>query len=76
MLGKLGKIALENPSTRRCFFSTRTADLTKESYKFVVAGGGAGGLSIASHLARHFPNQVAVIEPSDVSINLTRKFGL
>lgn len=37
----------------------------KESYKFVVAGGGAGGLSIASFLSRKFPNQVAVIEPND-----------
>ena len=39
----------------------------KESYRFVVAGGGAGGLSIASFLSRKFPKQVAVIEPNDVS---------
>lgn len=37
------------------------------SYKFVVLGGGTGGLAIASHLARKFPNQVAVIEPAEVS---------
>jgi len=34
------------------------------SYKFVVVGGGSGGLSIASYLARQFPKQVAVVEPS------------
>lgn len=39
-----------------------------ESYKFLVCGGGAGGLAVASSLARRFgPSQVAVIEPSDVS---------
>ena len=36
------------------------------SYKFVVVGGGTGGLSIASFLARKFPNQVAVVEPAEV----------
>ena len=36
------------------------------SYKFVVVGGGTGGLSIASYLARKFPNQVAVVEPAEV----------
>lgn len=39
-----------------------------EHHRFAVVGGGAGGLSIASYLARKFPNQVAVIEPSDVSL--------
>jgi len=37
----------------------------KQSHKFVFVGGGAGGLSVASYFARKFPNQVAVVEPSD-----------
>ena len=39
-----------------------------DSYRFVVAGGGAGGLAVASYLARKYPNQVAVVDPADVSI--------
>ena len=51
---------------RRSFSSTAAA--TEESYRFVVAGGGAGGLAIASSLARkHGDGSVAVIEPSHVS---------
>ena len=38
----------------------------REAFKFVVVGGGAGGLSVASSLARNHPNQVAVIEPASV----------
>ena len=38
------------------------------SHQFVVCGGGAGGLAVASSLARRFGKEkVAVIEPSDVS---------
>ena len=51
-------------SARRNVSSSLTP---KQSHKFVVVGGGAGGLSVASFLARKFPNQVAVVEPSDVS---------
>ena len=40
-----------------------------DSYRFVVCGGGTGGLAVASSLARRFgEKQVAVIEPSDVSV--------
>lgn len=46
-------------------FSTGSKYGLNSSFKFVVVGGGAGGLSIASFLARKFPNEVAVIEPSD-----------
>ena len=47
-------------------FST-AAVLSNDSYRFVVAGGGAGGLAIASSLARKYGDgNVAVIEPSDV----------
>ena len=42
-------------------------DGSKQSHKFVFVGGGAGGLSVASYFARKFPNQVAIVEPSDVS---------
>lgn len=40
-----------------------------QSHRFVICGGGAGGLAVASSLARRFGrNQVAIIEPSDVSL--------
>lgn len=40
--------------------------VTKQSYKFVVVGGGTGGLSAASFLSRKFgKGQVAVVEPAD-----------
>jgi len=52
---------------RRCLSSTSSLNNNTEHYRFAVVGGGAGGLSIASHLSRKYPNQVAVIEPSDVS---------
>ena len=49
-------------------FSTATI-LNNDSYRFLVAGGGAGGLAIASSLARKYGDgNVAVIEPSEVSL--------
>ena len=57
-----------SPATRAAFrpFSS-TAVQNNESYRFVVAGGGAGGLAIASSLVRkHGKGSVAVIEPSQV----------
>jgi len=49
-------------------FSTATT-LKNDSYRFVVAGGGAGGLAIASSLTRKYGDgNVAVIEPSEVSV--------
>jgi len=51
-------------------FST-AAILNNDSFRFVVAGGGAGGLAVASSLARKYGDgSVAVIEPSDVSVNV------
>jgi len=51
-------------------FSTATV-LNNDSYRFVVAGGGAGGLAIASSLAMKYGDgNVAVIEPSEVSVRL------
>ena len=51
--------------------SVHLASINKQpdnGYKFVICGGGAGGLAVASSLARRFgEKQVAVIEPSDVS---------
>ncbi len=42
-----------------------------DAYRFVVCGGGTGGLAVASSLARRFGEKhVAVIEPSDVSNTL------
>ncbi|XP_047133272.1 sulfide:quinone oxidoreductase, mitochondrial [Hydra vulgaris] len=46
-------------------FSCST-NLQQESFKFVVIGGGTGGLSVASYLSRKFPKQVAIVEPSEV----------
>ena len=49
----------------------------KDAYKFVICGGGAGGLAVASSLARRFgEKQVAVIEPSDVSRIISVCFGV
>jgi len=63
-----------NISMRRCIKDLKTFRRSisishqyasnESSYKFVVLGGGSGGLSIASYLARQFPNHVAVVEPS------------
>ncbi|XP_022109965.1 sulfide:quinone oxidoreductase, mitochondrial-like [Acanthaster planci] len=42
------------------------ASISPSMYKFVVVGGGAGGLAMASSLSRkHGKGQVAVIEPGD-----------
>ncbi|XP_057315080.1 sulfide:quinone oxidoreductase, mitochondrial-like [Hydractinia symbiolongicarpus] len=41
----------------------KTSD-SNSSYKYVVLGGGTGGLSIASYLSRKYPHQVAVVEPA------------
>ena len=51
---------------RRVSSAATSKDGAKQSHKFVFVGGGAGGLSVASYFARKFPNQVAVVEPSDV----------
>ena len=48
----------------RCF--SQSLNLQSESFKFVVVGGGTGGLSVASYLSRKFPKQVAVVEPAEV----------
>ena len=60
----------------RCLSTSGTLNSNVEHHKFAVVGGGAGGLSIASYLARKFPNQVAVIEPADVSFRLGTLSGL
>lgn len=43
----------------------KTSD-SSSSYKFVVLGGGTGGLSMASFLSRQYPHQVVVVEPEQV----------
>ena len=50
----------------RCFISTSSA--AQDSYKFVVAGGGAGGIGTAACLSRIYGKdaKIAVIEPSQV----------
>lgn len=53
----------------RCLSTNNILQSNTEHYRFAVVGAGAGGLSIASYLSRKFPNQVAVIEPSDVSLH-------
>ncbi|XP_038076778.1 sulfide:quinone oxidoreductase, mitochondrial-like [Patiria miniata] len=46
--------------------STATSAPSPSMYKFVVVGGGSGGLAMASSLSRkHGKGQVAVIEPSE-----------
>ncbi|XP_038076099.1 sulfide:quinone oxidoreductase, mitochondrial-like [Patiria miniata] len=58
------------PSPSSChgrLASTEGSTPSPSMYKFVVVGGGAGGLAMASSLSRkHGKGQVAVIEPSDV----------
>ena len=50
-------------------FSSSRQKCAKESYRFAVVGGGAGGLSIASTLCRRFgKGATVVIEPSEVSL--------
>lgn len=71
------------PSTTKAAFRyfssyfSSTAAQNSESYRFVVAGGGAGGLAIASSLARkHGDGSVAVIEPSQVCLVLIEEHYL
>ena len=52
-------------------FSTTSTYEKDKSYKLVVVGGGAGGCATAAMFSRKLgPGNVAVIEPSDVSIDL------
>jgi len=66
---KMSIVRIQRPlhhCLRRQFsVSSRLNDNDDHSYKFVVLGGGTGGLAIASHLSRKFPHQVAVIEPAE-----------
>lgn len=51
-------------ATLRCF-SLSSLNNQKDHYKFVVVGGGTGGLATASKCARKFgAGNVAIIEPS------------
>ena len=51
----------------RTFHSSRLVRAHQDSYQFVVAGGGAGGLAVASTLTNKFgTGRVAVVEPADV----------
>ena len=64
MLGRQKLIFLAKTSRA---LSTSAVNHSKFSYQFVVVGGGAGGLSIASSLSRTFgKGKTAVIEPSEV----------
>lgn len=47
-------------------FNTSLRIQGQHSYQFVVVGGGAGGLAMASTLNRKFPKCTAIIEPSEV----------
>lgn len=47
-------------------FSTSLRSQAQHSHQFVVVGGGAGGLAVASTLSRKFPKCTAIIEPSEV----------
>ena len=50
-------------------FSSSKPQLKKDGYKLVIAGGGCGGLAVASMFNRKLgPGNVAVIEPKEVSI--------
>ena len=52
-------------------YSTSPTNTPADGYKFVVVGGGTGGLAMASWLSRkHGKGQVAVVEPADVSLIL------
>ena len=51
----------------RSLHSGRPHQAADKSYQFVVCGGGAGGLAVASWLGRRFgEGKLAVIEPSSV----------
>ena len=50
----------------RCFHTSLAHEADK-AYKFVVVGGGTGGLAVSNTLGRRFgAGKVAVIEPSEV----------
>ena len=55
-------------SSLRSLHATQKGDDTDRSFRFVVCGGGTGGLAVGSSLARRFgPGKVAIIEPAEVS---------
>ena len=54
---------------KRGIHTTSAVTAAATSHRFVVCGGGTGGLAVASSLARRFgEKQVAVVEPSDVNL--------
>ena len=63
------KVARNLSIFRRGFSTTSSA---QNSYRFVVAGGGAGGIGTAAALKRIYgkDTSIAVIEPSQVRIYL------
>lgn len=54
----------------RWLHTTPAHEADKAHYKFVVVGGGTGGLAVANTLGRRFgAGKLAVIEPSEVSVD-------
>ena len=63
------------PATRRLGLKSlrllsaelNTANRRTKTYHLVVVGGGSGGISVASKFKNMNPNELAVVEPADVS---------
>ena len=50
-------------------FNTTSSRQAQHSYRFVVVGGGAGGLAVASTLSRRFgKGATAIVEPCEVCV--------
>ena len=67
MAGRAGVLAGSRTRYRAFHSSLLARAQQQHSYQFVVAGGGSGGLAVASTLTNKFgAGRVAVVEPSDV----------
>lgn len=47
-------------------FCTTTTNMKQSNLKFIIAGGGAGGISMAARICKLGGKDVTIIEPSEV----------
>lgn len=65
---KIGLQITSSSRHARASFTTSTCMLN-EKCKFLIAGGGTGGITMAARLLRMGEKSVTVIEPSEVKIS-------